>query len=142
MPVVAMTCTSKQAHEKTDKLFIYAFEAPGHEARTIVANLTNVYEVGEVAGIALPGTQTPEVEIVPRAVFGVHSDGMAMGRTDAAPGTDVTEAFGCDAPVRRFRLVFEIEGEAHYAERLEAELRKALGKGEGRLADAVVVGPA
>ena len=140
MPVVAMTCTAKQAHEKTDKLFIYTFEAPGHDARTIVANLTNVYEVGEVAGIAVEGTETPEVTIEPRAVFGIHSEGMAMGRTDAAPGSDVTEAFGCDAPVRTWKVTFEIEAEGRYPERMEKELRKALGKGEGRVVKAAVVG--
>lgn len=142
MPVVAMTCIDKQAHEKTDKLFIYQFEAPGHEARTIVANLTNVYEVGDVAGIAQLGTQLPEFEIVPRKVFGIDSSGMAMGPVDAAPGTDVTAQFGADAPKQRFKLVFEIEGVDHYPERLEKALRKALGKGEGTLVGSEALGPA
>lgn len=139
MPVIAMTCIEKQAHEKTDQLFIYRFEAPGWPARTIVANLTNVYEPGDVAAIAVEGTQLPETEIVPRKVFGIESFGMALGRVDAAPGEDVTARFGADAPRRRFKLVFEIEGEHHYAERLEAELRKALAKGEGKLVRAEVV---
>ena len=49
MPVIAMQVVEKNAHEKTDKLFIYTFESPELGERTIVANLTNVYEVGDVA---------------------------------------------------------------------------------------------
>ncbi len=142
MPVIAMTVTDKQAHERTDQLFIYRFEAPGLEPRTVVANLTNVYAVGDVVGIAQVGTQLPEVEIVPRKVFGIDSAGMAMGPVEAEPGADVTDRFEADAPKRRFKLVFEIEGEDHYPERLEKALRKALGKGEGVLAGHEVVGPA
>lgn len=131
MPVVAMTCTSKQAHEKTDKLFIYTFAAPELEERTIVANLTNVYEPGDVAAIAQLGTWLPEGEIVQRKVFGIESFGMALGPVDAAPGTDVTEAFGADAPERRWRLTFTVEADGRYPELLEKGLRKAIGKGEG-----------
>ena len=64
MPVIAMKCTSKTAHERTDKLFIYTFESPELGEKTIVANLTNVYEVGQVAGIAQLGTWLPEGEIL------------------------------------------------------------------------------
>lgn len=142
MPVIAMTCTDKQAHDKTDQLFIYRFEAPGLEPRTVVANLTNVYEPGDVVAVAQLGTQLPEFEIVPRKVFGIDSAGMAMGPVDAAPGADVTERFEADAPRRRFKLVFEIEGEDHYAERLEKALRKAIGKGEGALVGHELLGPA
>ena len=140
MPVVAMTCTSKTAHERTDQLWIYTFAAPELEERTVVANLTNVYDVGDTVAIAQLGTQLPEFEIVPRKVFGIESHGMAMGPTDATPGTDVTEAWGADAPKRTFKLVFEIEGEDHYPERLEKALRKALGKGEGKLVGSEPVG--
>ena len=63
MPVRAMKVTSKTAHEKTDQLFIYTFESPEHGERTIVANLTNTYDVGDVAAIALEGTFLPGVEI-------------------------------------------------------------------------------
>lgn len=142
MPIVAMSCIDKQAHEKTDQLFIYRFEAPGFEARTVVANLTNVYDVGDTVAVAQVGTQLPEFEIVPRKVYGIESLGMAMGPTEAAPGTDVTGDFEADAPPRVFKLVFEIEGTAPYAERLEKDLRKAIGKGEGTLVGSEVVGPA
>lgn len=141
MPVIAMTCTDKRAHERTDQLFIYTFEAPGLEARTVVANLTNVYAPGDVVAVAQVGTQLPECEIVPRKVFGIDSAGMALGPVDASPGADVTDRFEADAPRRRFRLTFEIEGEDHYPERLEAALRKALGKGEGVLVGHVEVAP-
>ena len=52
MPVIAMTVIEKKAHEKTDKLFIYTFESPQLGRKQIVANLTSVYEVGDVAAIA------------------------------------------------------------------------------------------
>lgn len=142
MPVIAMTCIEKQAHERTDQLFIYLFGAPEHERRTIVANLTNVYAPGDVAAIATVGTQLPEAEIVPRKVFGVESFGMALGPVEALPGTDVTEQFGADAPLQRFKLTFEVEGVGHYPERIEKDLRKALAKGEGSLLGAVSLGPA
>lgn len=142
MPVIAMSCVDKQAHERTDQLFIYRFEAPGLEPRVVVANLTNVYEPGDVVAVAQPGTQLPEAEIVPRKVFGIDSSGMALGPVEAEPGQDVTDRFEADAPRRRFKLVFEVEGEDHYPERLEKALRKALGKGEGVLAGHEVLGPA
>ena len=59
MPVIAMTVVEKQAHERTDSLFIYTFESPELGRKTIVANLTNVYEVGDVAAIAQLGTFLP-----------------------------------------------------------------------------------
>ena len=49
MPVIAMQVVDKSAHEKTDQLFIYTFQSPDLGSKTIVANLTNVYEVGQVA---------------------------------------------------------------------------------------------
>ena len=51
MPVVAMKVTEKSAHERTDQLFIYTFDSPANGPRTIVANLTNVYDVGDVAAV-------------------------------------------------------------------------------------------
>ena len=63
----------------------------------------------------------------------------ALGKVDDAPGTELTARYDADQPKRRFKLVFEIEGEAHYPGRIEAELRKALGKGKGALARAEVL---
>lgn len=136
MPVIAMTVTDKQAHEKTDSLFIYTFSSPNLGDKTIVANLTNVYEVGDVAAIAQLGTLLPEGEIKPRKVFGIDSEGMAMGPTDAAPDTDVSDQFDADAPKRTWTLTFEIEVEGHYAEDAEKAARKLFKSGQGTLKSA------
>lgn len=131
MPVVAMKVTAKSAHEKTDKLFIYTFESPEHGERTIVANLTNVYEVGDVAAIALTGTVLEEGEIKDRKVFGIDSSGMALGKVDAALDADLTEAFDADRPVRPFTVTVSVSVEGRYATDAIKAARKKIGKGEG-----------
>ena len=136
MPVYAMKVTSKTAHEKTDQLFIYTFESPEQGTRTIVANRTNVYEVGDVAGIAIEGTVLPGLVIKPRAVFGIHSDGMAMGIVDAPLDADVSAAFDADCPPRTFKVTVEVEVEAPYAEDAAKLAVKAIGKGKGTVISA------
>ena len=136
MPVYAMKVVAKTAHEKTDQLFIYTFESPEQGQRTIVANLTNVYEVGDVAAIAQLGTLLPEGEIKPRKVFGIDSEGMALGPVDQAPDTDLTTTFDADAPARTFKLTFEIEVEGHYAADAEKAARKLFKSGQGSLVSA------
>ncbi|MCO4746742.1 MAG: hypothetical protein KC912_18245 [Proteobacteria bacterium] len=131
MPVYAMKVTSKTAHEKTDQLFIYTFESPEHGERTIVANLTNTYEVGDVAGIAIEGTKLPGMEIKPRKVFGIPSSGMAMGPVDAELDTDLTAHFDADREPRTFKVTIEVEVEAAYAEDAQKLGAKAIGKGNG-----------
>ena len=133
MPVIAMTVVEKNAHEKTDSLFIYTFESPALGQKTIVANLTNVYEVGDVAAIAQLGTLLPEGEMKPRKVFGIDSEGMALGPVDAAPDTDLSAQFDADAPKRTFTLTFSIEVEGHYATDAEKAARKLFKSGKGTL---------
>lgn len=136
MPVVAMRTASKTAHERTDSLFIYTFESPAQGTLTIVANLTNTYEVGDVAAIALPGTILPGVVIEPRKVFGIASSGMALGKVEAELDADLTAEFDADRAPRTFRVTVEIEVEAPYAEDAEKVARKQIGKGDGRLVGA------
>lgn len=133
MPVIAMTVVDKKAHEQTDSLFIYTFESPALGQKTIVANLTNVYEVGDIAGIAQLGTLLPEGPIKPRKVFGIDSEGMAMGPVDAAPDTDLSAQFDADAPSRTFKLTFTIEVEGHYAADAEKNARKVFKSGKGEV---------
>ena len=139
MPVIAMQVVDKSAHEKTDQLFIYTFQSPELGSKTIVANLTNVYEVGQVAAIAQLGTVLPEGEIKPRKVFGIDSEGMALGPVSAAVDTDLTAEFDADAPVRRFRLTFTIEAEGHYATDAEKTARKLFKSGQGTCESATLV---
>jgi tRNA-binding EMAP/Myf-like protein len=136
VPVIAMQCVDKTAHEKTDNLFIYTFESPALGQKTIVANLTNVYEPGDVAAIAQLGTLLPEGPIKPRKVFGIDSEGMAMGPVDAALDTDLSAQFDADAPKRTFTLTFEIEVEGHYAADAEKAARKLFKSGQGTLVSA------
>ncbi len=133
MPVYAMKVTSKSAHEKTDKLFIYTFESPAQGQRTIVANLTNVYEVGDVVAVAQLGTRLPGVVLAPRKVFGIDSQGMALGPVDADLDADLTAQFEADADERRFKVTLTIEVDAHYAEDAVDIAAKAIGKGQGTL---------
>ena len=136
MPVYAMKVTSKTAHEKTDKLFIYTFESPALGQRTIVANLTNVYDVGDTVAIAQLGTRLPGVVLKPRKVFGIDSEGMALGPVDAPIDTDLTAAFSADAPARTFTVTLSVEVEAHYPEDAQALAAKTIGKGKGTLVSA------
>ena len=137
MPVRAMRVTDKQPHAQTDQLFIYSFESPEQGTRTIVANLTNTYEVGDVAAIAIEGTFLPGVEIKPRKVFGVHSQGMALGKVDAALDADLTAQFEADLAPRAFKVTVEVEVEARYAEDAGAVAAKAIGKGQGTVTQVV-----
>lgn len=131
MPVAAMKVTTKAAHEKTDKLFIYTFASPEQGEVQIVANLTNVYEVGDTVAIALVGTLLPDGEIKFRKVFGIESSGMALGPVDAPLDTDLGAAFDADAPPRPFTVTVQIEVEGHYAADAEKAARKAISKGDG-----------
>ena len=136
MPVYAMKVTSKSAHEKTDKLFIYTFESPEQGTRTIVANLTNVYEVGEVVAVAQLGTRLPGVVLKPRKVFGIDSEGMALGPVEAELDADLSAQFEADSPERRFKVTLTVEVSAPYAEDAQALAAKAIGKGKGALVSA------
>ena len=136
MPVIAMKATAKQAHEKTDNLFIYTFESPGQGEKTIVANKDNRYEVGDVAGIAVVGTFLPGLEIKPRKVFGIPSDGMAMGKVEAELDADVSAQFGADAPERTFTVTMQVEVTARYADDCEKLARKAIKGGQGGVVSA------
>ncbi len=136
MPVVAMQVTAKSAHDKTDQLFIYTFESPGQGERTIVANLTNTYEVGEVAAIALEGTFLPGVEIKPRKVYGIPSSGMALGKVDAPLDTDLSTQFEADAAPRPFKVTMTVEVDARYAEDAGKAAQKAIKAGKGTVLSA------
>jgi tRNA-binding EMAP/Myf-like protein len=126
-----MKVVEKNAHDKTDNLFIYTFESPNIGQIQIVANLTNVYAVGDVVAIAQLGTFLPGLEMKPRKVFGIPSQGMALGPVDADLDTDFSERFNADAPVGTFRVTYSVEVEARYAEGAAPVAAKAIGKKHG-----------
>jgi tRNA-binding EMAP/Myf-like protein len=116
MPVIAMQVTEKNGVEGAENLFHYTFSSPEQGDLQIIANTTNVYEIGDVAGIALVGTKLPGLEIKPRKVFGIPSSGMACGPVDATVDTNVSGQFNADAPARTFQVTLTVNVEASYAE--------------------------
>jgi len=142
MPVIAMQVVEKLAHERTDQLFIYTFESPALGRKTVVANLTNVYEIGDVAAVAQLGTFLPDGEIKPRKVFGVDSEGMALGKVDAPPDTDLSDRFDADAPERTFILTFSVEAPGRYPADAEQQARKLIKGGAGVVTAARAKDPA
>jgi tRNA-binding EMAP/Myf-like protein len=87
MAVVVMQCTSSEDHPDADRLKVYKFVSHIEaDEIQIVANLTNVYEVGELAAVAEVGTvlsfysdmDEESLEIKERKVRGVLSQGMAL----------------------------------------------------------------
>ena len=142
MPVYAMKCVEKNAHERTDSLFIYTFESPALGQRQIVANLTNVYEVGNIVAIAQLGTRLPGVVLKPRKVFGIDSQGMALGPVEAELDADLSAQFEADAPLQRFKVTYTVEVEAHYADDAGPIAAKAIGKKNGEVTATENLGPA
>ena len=83
-----MTCTKAEKHPKADKLWVYDF-TDETETRQVVANLTNVYVVGDRVTIAVPGDVLPPsehdplpFEIKEMVIRGVPSFGMALGKVE------------------------------------------------------------
>lgn len=80
-----MTCTKAEKHPKADKLWVYDF-TDETETRQVVANLTNVYVVGDKVRVAVPGDKLADVngefEIKETTIRGVPSFGMALGLAD------------------------------------------------------------
>lgn len=79
MSLVVMECTSAEAHPdpKVTKMRVYKFFSPKIGELQIVANLTNVYQVGDLAVIATVGTVFEGMLIEERELRGVKSYGMA-----------------------------------------------------------------
>ena len=136
MPVVAMCVTAAEKLEQADSLFHYTFESPNQGELHIVANSTNVYSVGDVAGVAVVGTRLPGLEIKARKVFGIPSSGMACGPVDVPVDTDVSAQFNADAPLRAFTVSLEVTVEAAYAEDAGA-LAKKQARANGRVISTV-----
>lgn len=99
--ILVMKTLSAEDVEGSSNLRVYTFEAPFYEPggmRTInvVANRTNVYEVGDIVAVAQVGS-TPEhfgnFEVTQRKVFGVESFGMALGRVDMMAGAILEDSW-------------------------------------------------
>ena len=97
-----MKCIKAEQHPNADALRLYEFSCPQKEEPVqIIANLENVYEVGDVVTVVLAGSILKDGTVIkPTKLRGVASYGMAMGHTEAEEGTDLTVEF-CQLPVKR-----------------------------------------
>lgn len=94
MPVIAMEVKTAQNHPNADALYLYSFEAPGHDAVQIVANSENIYDVGDIVAIALTDSVLKDgTQIKPAKLRGVYSFGMALGKVEAVIGTDLSAIY-------------------------------------------------
>jgi len=99
MSVKALKVISRTQHPNADTLTIYEFGFEGSRPVQIIANSETVYEVGEVAAIALVGSFLKNGTKIKKArIRGVNSFGMALGKTDAEIGTDLSEEFCQEIP--------------------------------------------
>lgn len=93
--VLAMQVKSASDVVGSKNLRSYVFEA-GDQQLVVVANLTNVYQEGDVVAVAQVGTVLPafdNMEIAQRKVFGIESFGMALGKVTAEVGTVLGDDF-------------------------------------------------
>lgn len=94
MPVIAMKVKSAQNHPNAEALRLYVMEAPGYEDVEIIANLTTVYEVGDVAAIALADSVLKDGTVIkPTKLRGIPSFGMALGKVTDAVGSDLSSEY-------------------------------------------------
>lgn len=106
MSVIAMLITSAEKHPNGDRLRVYtATDDTRDTTLTFVANLTNVYEVGDTVAVAQVGTVLPPSErgedqaipgllIQATVIRKVESFGMGLGKTDKPVGTVLDVEFG------------------------------------------------
>lgn len=95
MPIRVMKVVKADQHSNADRLRVYIFENGAGEHLQIVANLENVYEIGDHAAIACVGTVLSDgTEIKLAKPRGVESFGMALGKVSEEVDTDLTEKYG------------------------------------------------
>jgi tRNA-binding EMAP/Myf-like protein len=130
MPVVAMKVIAAAQIEQAANLHHYTFSSPNQGELEIVANTTNVYQVGDVAGVALVGTRLPGLTIKPRKVFGIPSSGMACGPVEAPLDADVSTQFDADRDPVSWTVTVTVTVEAAYEEDARAlALKRARSEG-------------
>ncbi|MEB3883701.1 RNA ligase family protein [Lyngbya sp. CCY1209] len=94
MPVIAMEVKKAEQHPNADSLRVYGAIAPGYEEIQIVANLENVYEVGDIVAIALNNSVLKDgTKIKPTKLRGIQSWGMALGKIVAPVGSDLSDRY-------------------------------------------------
>ncbi len=131
MPAIAFQVKSAEPHPNADSLRLYKMECPSRPDVQIVANLENVYEVGDKVIVALVDSilnDTESTVIKLARIRGLHSHGMALGKTDQPVGTDLS-ADHCSGFVKRGSMIKwpDIEGFHNVVRNLKA--MRDLGEG-------------
>lgn len=94
MPVIVMEVKLVEQHPNADALRIYSMAAPGYEDVQIIANLENVYDVGDRAIVALANSVLKDgTKIKPTKLRGMQSFGMAIGKTSEDIGSDLSHLY-------------------------------------------------
>ena len=90
-----MTVLTAEDHPKADSLMIYTLRSTlKRPVLQVCANLTNVYEPGDIAAVAQVGHDFGEEFIIgERKVMSVLSQGMMLGKHEGQPGKDVSSSY-------------------------------------------------
>ncbi len=99
MTVIVKRVTKAEQHLNADFLRVYQM-TDDKTTLQIVANLTNVYDVGDHVLVANIGSILKEdnLEIRQTKIRGINSFGMALGKTDLPVGTDVSDQYCTEMP--------------------------------------------
>jgi hypothetical protein len=93
MSVKAMKVVSAREHPNATNLRMYEF-AIDDKTLTVIANLENVYQVGDIVAVAMLGSiMVDGTKISKVTLRGLGSFGMALGKVDAPLGTDLTRDY-------------------------------------------------
>jgi tRNA-binding EMAP/Myf-like protein len=95
-----MKCIKAENHPNADALRVYQFVCPQKtDSVQIIANLTNVYEVGDNAIVVMVGSVMKDgTQIKTRKIQNLPSYGMALGKSDLTEGTDLSDEYCAPEP--------------------------------------------
>ena len=94
MAVIALKVISSQTHPHADSLRIYTMTAPGYDEIQIIANLENIYQVGDIVAVALVNSILKDgTKIKAAKLRGINSFGMALGKVQEPVGKDISPIY-------------------------------------------------
>ncbi|MBE9119044.1 hypothetical protein IQ249_24455 [Lusitaniella coriacea LEGE 07157] len=94
MPVIVMEVIGVENHPNADSLRVYQMKTRDREEVQIIANLENIYEIGDAVAIALIDSILKDgTKIKPSKLRGLRSFGMALGKVEDPVGTDLSEVY-------------------------------------------------
>jgi tRNA-binding EMAP/Myf-like protein len=94
MPVIVMEVKSIEKHPNADSLRVCTMQVPQCPPIQIIANLERVYEVGDRVLIAQVNSVLKDgTKIKATKLRGLVSYGMALGKTEAEVGQDLSDAY-------------------------------------------------